>query len=167
MIWLPQAIPGVLTSLALLWLVLSTPPIRPIYGTMWMLVLAFLISHMPISVQLTRASLMHFSQELEEASLASGAGWWHTYRRIVLPLLAPTMVTVGLLQFIFASQNVASVALLASGDHRTLAVLALDFVREGLRESAAVYTTLVVAMTAVLAMLLSWVSRQFGTSRSS
>jgi iron(III) transport system permease protein len=167
MVWLPQAIPGVLTSLALLWLVLSTPPIRPIYGTMWMLVLAFLISHMPISVQLTRASLTHFSQELEEASLASGAGWWQTYRQIVLPLLAPTMVTVGLLQFIFASQNVASVALLASGDHRTLAVLALDFVREGLRESAAVYTTLVVAMTAVLAMLLGWVSRKFDVSRSS
>jgi iron(III) transport system permease protein len=158
MVWLPQAIPGVLTGLALLWLVLNTPFIRPIYGTMWMLVLAFLISHMPISVQLTRATLTHFSQELEEASRASGAGWWHTYRRIVLPLLMPTMVTVGMLQFIFASQNVASVVLLAGGDHRTLAVLALDFVREGLRESAAVYTTIVVIITTVLALLVRWVS---------
>jgi iron(III) transport system permease protein len=162
MAWLPQAIPGVLTSLALLWLVLNTPLIRPIYGTMWMLVLAFLVSHMPISVQLTRAALTHFSHELEEASSASGAGWWHTYRRVVLPLLLPTMVTVGLLQFIFASQNVASVALLAGGDHRTLAVLALDFVREGLRESAAVYTTIVVLITTVLALLVRWFSSKFG-----
>jgi iron(III) transport system permease protein len=161
MVWLPQAIPGVLTSLALLWLVLSTPPVRPIYGTMWMLVLAFLISHMPISVQLSRAALTHFSQELEEASRASGAGWWHTYRQVVLPLLVPTMVTVGLLQFIFASQNVASVALLAGGDHRTLAVLALDFVREGLRESAAVYTTILVLITTILALLMRWFSARF------
>src|SRR5262249_39266010 len=53
MAWLPQAVPGVLLSLAVLWLLVGTPFLGPIYNTLWMLVLVFLLGHMPVGVQLT------------------------------------------------------------------------------------------------------------------
>jgi iron(III) transport system permease protein len=162
MAWLPQAIPGVLLSLALLWLLVGTPFLRPIYSTLWMLVLAFLLSQMPIAVQLLKAAFLHLSLELEEASRAAGAGWWQTYVRVVLPLLAPTMVTIGVLQFILAVQNVSTVTLLAAGENRTLAVLALDLVSQGLRESAAVYTTIVVLLTTGLALAVRFLGLRLG-----
>lgn len=162
MTWLPQAIPGVLLSLALLWLLLGTPFLRPIYSTLWMLVLAFLLSQMPIAVQLLKAAFLHLSPELEEASHAAGAGWIQTYVRVVLPLLAPSMVAIGVLQFVLAVQNVSTVTLLAAGENRTLAVLALDLVSQGLRETAAVYTTVVVLLTTGVALLARFFGLRLG-----
>jgi iron(III) transport system permease protein len=160
--WLPQAIPGVLLSLALLWLLVGTPLLRPIYSTLWMLVLAFLLSQMPIAVQLMKAGFLHLSRELEEASRAAGGNWWQTYRRVVLPLLAPTMVTIAVLQFVLSVQNVSTVTLLSAGDNRTLAVLALDLAGQGLREAAAVYTTIVVLLTTGLALAARFFGPRLG-----
>lgn len=164
MAWLPQAIPGVLLSLALLWLFVGTPFLRPVYSTLWMLVLAFLLSQMPIAVQLMKAAFLHLSPEIEEASRAAGASWWQTYVRVVLPLLAPTMVTIGVLEFILTVQNVATVTLLAAGENRTLAVLALDLVTQGLRESAAVYTSIVLLLTTGVALLARFLGLRVGLS---
>src|SRR5262249_12541434 len=130
--------------------------------TLWMLVLVFLLGHMPVGVQLTKAALMHLSRDLEEAARASGAGWWQTYARVFLPLLAPTLVTVGVLEFILAVQNVAAVTLLAAGDNRTLSVLALEMVTLGDREAAAVYTTVVVLLTTGVALAARCVGLRLG-----
>src|SRR5262249_34584526 len=52
MAWLPQAVPGVMLGL-MPWLFVGTPLLGPIYNSLWMLVLAFLLSHMPVGVQLS------------------------------------------------------------------------------------------------------------------
>ena len=74
--WLPWALPGVLISLALLWAVLGSGDyIKLIYGTVSVLVLAIIIKEMPLGTQIIKAGVLQISNELEEASSASGAGW--------------------------------------------------------------------------------------------
>ncbi len=158
MTWLPQAIPGVLTSLGLFWLFLGIPFLRPFYGTHIALMVALVLGHVTTSTQIIKASFLQLGTELEEASRLSGAGWWETYFRVVLPLMAPTLVMIGILHFIWAAQNASTVVLLASHNTRTLALLTLDFFGEGLREAAAVNTIVIVVLTTGLAV----VARFFG-----
>jgi iron(III) transport system permease protein len=165
MTWVPQAIPGVLTGLGLLWVFLGTAFMRPIYGTHAALVLALILGHVTTSTQITKSTLLQLNRELEEASHISGAGWWRTYYRIILPLMAPTLILIGVLQFIWAAQNVSTVVLLASHDTRTLALLTLDFLAEGLREAAAVNTVIIVALTTGVALVARYLGLRVGIRR--
>lgn len=156
--WLPWAIPGILMSLALLWTVFQTPFLLPLYGTVGVLILALIIKSMPFGVQLSKSVLLQLGDELEEASRIVGSSWLQTYRRVVLPLLAPTLVTVALIGFISAARDISTVVLLGSSQSRTLALLSLDFAYSGQFEKATVVAILTVVMVVIAAAL----TRRFG-----
>src|SRR5882724_7676155 len=103
--WLPSAIPGVLSGLGLLWMFLGTPVFRPFYGTLFLLVIAQVLGGITIATQILKANFVQLGKELEESSRMSGAGFWRTYLRIVFPLMAQTMVMVGVIKFMFAAQH--------------------------------------------------------------
>jgi iron(III) transport system permease protein len=155
--WLPFTVPGILLSLGLLTMFLL-PPLRPIYGSIFVLIMAGVISGMPLAVQITKSNLLQLGAELEEASWLTGGSWWHTYRRVVLPLLRPTLVVVALISFIGAARNVAQVALLSNAQNRPLSMLQLDYMAEGKFEVAAVVACCILFLTVGLAL----VARAFG-----
>lgn len=156
--WLPWAIPGILMGLALLWTVFRTPFLLPLYGTVHLLILALVVKSMPLGVQLTKSVLMQLGDELEEASRIAGGSWWQTYRRVVIPLLAPTLLTVGVVCFMSAARDISTIVLLGSSQSRTLALLALDFAYGGQFERGTVVAVLTVATVVVAA----FVARLFG-----
>jgi iron(III) transport system permease protein len=141
--WLPFTVPGVILGLALLWLFLGTPLLRPLYGTTALLVIAGLISGMPLGVQIIKSGLMQLGGELEEASRIAGASWWTTYHRIVLRLMAPTLMAVGMITFVGAARNIANVALLSTTANRPLAILQLDYIAQKKLEEAAVIACII------------------------
>jgi iron(III) transport system permease protein len=150
--WLPWAIPGILLGMALLWTFLLIHKIVPIYGTMWALVLAMAISGLPVCVQVMKSFLMQLSNELEEASMVSGASWLTTYRRIVLPLILPCLIVVGLIEFISAARNISTVVLLATGQTRPLSLLMLDYAAGAELERATVVATLIIGIVVLAAL---------------
>jgi iron(III) transport system permease protein len=75
---------------------------------------------------------------LEEASNAAGAGWLDYFRRILLPLLKPTMVSVAIIVFISAARDIPTVVFLSTHESRTLSLLMLDYIAEANQEKAAV-----------------------------
>jgi iron(III) transport system permease protein len=156
--WLPSTVPGILMGIGLLWLFLGTPLLRPLYGSIWLLVLATVIGSITLGTQIIKSNLLQLGKELEEASATSGASWWSTYRRIVVPLMLPTLILVGVLNFISAARDISTVALLASSSSRTLALLQLDFMVSGRYESATVVATMVMLLTTGVAL----VARAFG-----
>ena len=137
--WLPWALPGVLISLALLWSVLgSGDSIKLLYGTVSLLVLAIIVKEMPLGTQIIKAAVQQISPELEEASNAAGARWLDYFRRILLPLLKPTMVSVAIIVFISAARDIPTVVFLSTHESRTLSLLMLDYIAEANQEKAAV-----------------------------
>jgi iron(III) transport system permease protein len=162
--WLPWALPGVLISLALLWAVLGSGDyVKLIYGTISVLVLAIIIKEMPLGTQIIKAGVLQISNELEEASSASGATWLAGFRRVMLPLLKPTMVAVGIIVFISAARDIPTVIFLATNQSRTLSLLMLDYMADANKEKAAV---LGVFLVFLIFALLS-VGRLLGFRRSS
>jgi iron(III) transport system permease protein len=156
--WLPSAIPGVLSGLGLLWMFLGTPVFRPFYGTLVLLVIAQMLGGITLSTQILKANFVQLGKELEESSRMSGAGFWRTYLRIVFPLMAQTMVMVGVIKFMFAAQHNSAIILLATSETRTLSLLALDQVAAGYREVASITIIMVTLLTLGLAI----VARSFG-----
>ena len=71
--WLPFTVPGIILGLALLWLFLGVAFLRPLYGTTALLIIAGVISGMPLGVQIIKSGLMQLGSELEEASRIAGA----------------------------------------------------------------------------------------------
>jgi iron(III) transport system permease protein len=141
--WLPFTVPGIILGLALLWLFLGVGVLRPLYGTMAVLVIAGLISGMPLGVQIIKSGLLQLGSELEEASRIVGASWWTTYRRIVLRLMAPTLMAVGMITFVGAARNIGNIALLATSANRPLSILQLDFIAQRKFEEAVVVACII------------------------
>jgi iron(III) transport system permease protein len=156
--WLPSAIPGVLSGLGLLWMFLGTPVFRPFYGTLFLLVIAQVLGGITLATQILKANFVQLGQELEEASRMSGAGFWRTYFSVVFPLMAQTMVLVGVIKFMFAAQHVSPIILLATSETRPLSLLALDQVAAGYREVASITIILVTLLTLGVAII----ARSFG-----
>jgi len=153
MSWLPATIPGIILGLGLLGMILRNPILSPLYGTMPILVVAVVISRMTLGVQMIRSNFAQLSLELEEAALVSGGSSWNAFRRILLPIMAPTLMLVGAMSFVLAARDVSTVALLATSDTRPLALLQLDFMFNGVYERAAVVGVVVVALSTGMALI--------------
>ena len=160
--WIPWSIPGILLGMALASSLLLIHRVVPVYGTMFALVLAMAISGLPLTVQVIKAFLMQFADELEEASQVAGASWYTTFRRILLPLLLPCLIVVGLLEFIASARNISTVVLLATGKTRTMALLMLDYTAGAELEKATVVGAMIVLMVVAAAIIARILGGKFG-----
>ncbi len=163
--WLPWAIPGVLVSLSLLWVFLGSGPIfKPVYGTLFILIIATTIGTLPLGVQILKASIMQMSPELEEASRVHGASLRQTIARIVMPLMAPAVMSVAIISFISAVRDVPTVIFLANFQTRPLSLLMLDYIIGGEREKATVIGVFLAALIVVVALAGRKVGLQMGST---
>jgi len=160
--WLPWSIPGILLGMALLWTFLQTKIFLPIYGTIYLLMIAMVIKSMPFGAQMIKSVLLQLGNDLEEASKVCGGTWLDTFRRVILPLTMPALITVGLVGFISAARDISTVVLLGSGKSRTLSLLMLDFAAGAEFEKATVVAVLIVALVVVAALIARALGGQVG-----
>ena len=160
--WLPWSIPGILLGVALLWTFLQTRIFLPIYGTIYLLMIAMVIKSMPFGTQMIKSVLIQLGSDLEEASKVCGATWFHTFRRVILPLAMPALITVGLIGFISAARDISTVVLLGSGRSRTLSLLMLDFAAGAEFEKATVVAVIIVGLVVGAALMARALGGQVG-----
>ena len=79
--WLPFPVPGIVLGLGFLWFTFSIPVLKPLYGSVWLLIIVNVITTMTLGIQIFESALANLSKELEEASRVAGASWWRTFRR--------------------------------------------------------------------------------------
>jgi len=163
--WLPSTLPGIILGLGLLSVFLGTPFLRPLYGSIFLLIIATVISSMTLGVQVIKGALMQLAVELEEAAKVAGGSGWNSFRDIVLPIITPSLLLVGTLSFIAAARNVSTVALISTSRTRPLSLLQLDFLVESRYESAAVVGIIVVALTAGVALVARLLGLRAGIER--
>ncbi|MBW0002933.1 MAG: iron ABC transporter permease [Hyphomicrobiales bacterium] len=125
----PLSVPAMVFALGLLWVYVRLPV--PIYGTIAVLLIAYVTHYLPFGVRATSAALRQLHPELEEAARVAGATWLATMRRITVPLLKPTMISAWALLFIMAMQEVSSSILLYSSSSIVLSVAVFDLWENG------------------------------------
>jgi iron(III) transport system permease protein len=146
--FLSLGIPTVIAALASMLLYLSMP--IGIYGTVFMLVLAYSY-RMAVSTRLSRAALMQIHPELEEAASVAGGSWLLTLRRVILPLLSPSLVSSFLLLFIIGFREFTIPMILQSPDNIVLSVMMWKaFQSAKTMEAAAIGTVIVLLVIPVI-----------------
>jgi iron(III) transport system permease protein len=116
----PIAVPGLVLGVALLFVYLRLP--AGIYGTMWILFIAYFTRYMPYGMRFVSVSMAQVGRDLEECAYTSGAGWWQTFRRILLPLVVPGLVAGWILIVVFALRELSSSLVLYSPGNEVLAI---------------------------------------------
>jgi iron(III) transport system permease protein len=151
--WIPHVLPGILLSLGVLWLSLATPLRFLLYGTVWGIAFALILADSPVTTQAFKAGLLQLGSDLEESARVSGASWVYTYRRILLPLLAPIAAAVGLMNFGSALTSISTPVLLYSHQSRPLAILLLEYSFTGELERAAALGLLITVIIGVMMLI--------------
>jgi iron(III) transport system permease protein len=122
-------------------------PLPPLYGTFLLLVLVCVLKYLPFSVRATVAGLLQVSRELDEAAVVCGASLPARLRRVVLPLLAPTILSGAVLAFVSAMRELSLILLLTTPPHRTLTMTTFRYTEQGLPQFADAIILLLVVLT--------------------
>jgi iron(III) transport system permease protein len=169
MIWTAAVIPGMLAGLGLMWMFLGTPFLAPLYGTIWPLIIVIVLQGKTTGTQLSKSVFLQVGPEMEEAARISGAGFIRTFVKIWIPLLAPTLILLGTLNFVSAATTTSSIILLASRGTYTLSLLALEYGSPGvnLKEEAGIISLIIMAITVAGAFIARKMTQRIGLQKSS
>lgn len=150
--FMPLAIPGTMMGMALVYVYLTLSFV-PVYGSAWILVIAYVTVYLSFSSRAAGAVLIQLHRELEEAARTSGANTGQTLRRIVAPLVAPALIGAWIWVVAHCMRELSTALLLQGEDNATLAVQLWSYWAGGEpNKAAAVGVWLVLAMTVVTAL---------------
>ncbi len=127
--FLPYTVPGIAMGFSFMIFFLAFP--NPIYGTIWILILAYLTNFLPIVNRFTHAGLAQIRAELEEAATTSGANLFTVLRRIIMPLILPSLIAGGLYVFLLSARVLSLAAVLWQPDSIILPAYLLDVWADG------------------------------------
>jgi iron(III) transport system permease protein len=147
--FLPLVIPGLVLGVALLSVYLRVRSL-PIYGTLWILFVAYLTRYMPYGMRYASTSMFQIGRELEESAQMSGASWFQTFRRVVLPLLMPGFVAGWIYILIVSVRELGSSVLLYSPGREVLSIVIWQQYRDGLFPQLAALGVMMIGALIVL-----------------
>lgn len=148
--FVPITVPGIVLGMALILLYVAFP--LPIYGTIWVLLIAYLTRYIPYGMRSASGSILQIHSELEEAAGASGASWWQTFWRVTLPLLRPGFVAGWIYIFIVSFREFSTSVLLATGESRVLSILLFTMFEQGqVTVVAAIGILMILTLLAIVA----------------
>jgi iron(III) transport system permease protein len=158
--WIPWLLPGIVLGIGFLWAYAFLPWPFDIYGTLWALFFAYVALGTPLSVRIMSAAFQQLSFDLEEASRASGANWWTTFRRILLALVWPSFSVGWVLTFFMVLRELSASVMLYSANSEVLSVTMLKLWSNGKSEEVSVIALLMLALVVVFRLIQVWLGNR-------
>ncbi len=153
---LPHAIPGLAFAFALFIVALMADrwlPWLPLAGSLALIIIANTLNHLPYSTRVTNAALLQVSQELEEQARVAGAGPIEALRRVVVPLVRPSLVFAGLWTALLTFREVTMALFLAGPRNPVLSVAVWRSWQQGSLGPAAAAAVVMLVLIAFLLLL--------------
>jgi len=148
----PVVIPGVVLAVALF--VAYTRPPFLLYGTLWILFLAYLTKEMPVGYSQSDATLRGIHPELEEAGRILGAGRFRVLREITAPLARSGIIATWCFVFIGVIRELSASIILFSPSTKVISVVIFDLKEEGQFGAIAVLGVFMLVMTFVIVVVM-------------
>jgi len=156
---LPLGIPGIALGIGILSAWILVP--GGLYGTLWILLLAYITAHLPVAMQFVSSALHRIHTELEDASRVAGRSPLATVWRIDLPLMRPALIGCWLLMYVVILREISLVILLYNPATVVLSVGLMDVWSSGFYPELAVYSLLLMVL-GLLPVALLWKFARFG-----
>lgn len=157
---LPLVFAGVVLGLAVLVLYIGSP--LRVYGTVWILVIAYVTAFLPFGLRYTHPGLLQIAPDLEESGYVSGAHWATVFRRIILPLLLPALFAAWIFVFLISLRELAAAALLYTAQSPVIATTMLDLWQNGNINQVSAFGSIVSALSIAFALIAYRFARRWG-----
>ncbi len=161
---LPLLFPGIVMGLAILRFYLQVP--IPIYGTLWILLVAFITRYIPYGIRYTHSGLLQLHRELEEAAYASGASWSNCMRRIIFPLLTPSFLGGWVFVFLLSAKELSMSILLVSPQTPVVSVAIYELWENGQVGELAAFSVIWSAILVSVAIGYYLIARRYGVQQN-
>ena len=160
LVMIPQAVPRLVFGLAMLWAWINIP--IPIYGTLWLLAIAYFTVFMPLGLRTIAGVVMQVDKSLEECARVCGAGWGYQMRTITLPLLKPGLIAAWLLIFIASVRELGVSVFLMGPNSKVVAPAIVNSWLSSSSELSAAMAIMQTAMVFAAVAILFRVARRVG-----
>jgi iron(III) transport system permease protein len=156
----PIAVPGLVLGMGLIVMYVALP--LPIYGTIWILLIAYVAKNLPYGMRTSSGSITQLKAELEEAASMSGGSWWQNFSRVTLPLLRPGLVAGWIYILIVSIREFSTSILLVTGQSNVLSVVVFTKFENGQVTAVAALGILMILMSTVVVAIFYRVSNRVG-----
>lgn len=159
----PQAVPRLVFAFGMMWAWIAFP--IPIYGTFWVLLIAYLTVFLPLGLRTISGVIMQLDKSLDECGQVCGASWGQRLRTITIPLLKPGLLAAWLLIFVASVRELGASILLMGPDSKVLtpAIVEAWFSSSSeLTAAMALIQTAVIGLVMVLFTLITRRASRFG-----
>ncbi len=157
---LPIVFPGLVLGLAIMVFYLNVDV--GIYGTLWILLIAYVTRFMPYGIRYNTASMLQIHKELEESAAMSGASWAATFVRIVLPLLKPGLIAGWIYIAIVSLRELSSSILLYSPGTEVVSIMIWELWENGQYVELSALGVMLIVLLFVMVMLAQFAGSRFG-----
>jgi iron(III) transport system permease protein len=153
---LPLGLPGTVMAVGILLAFIRLP--IAIYGTIWILLAAYVARFVPLATRSVNATFRQIDASLEEAGRITGASWGTTIRRILFPLSRQGMLVAFLLVFIPSFGELSATILPYAGGTETIAIAIYRLNDLGQLEVVSALAVFTIVVVMVLSGLVNWLS---------
>jgi iron(III) transport system permease protein len=161
---MPLVFPGLVLGLAIMVCYLSMD--IGIYGTLWIMFIAYLTRFLPYGMRYNSAAMLAIHKELEESAAMSGASWSMSFRRIVLPLLKPGLVAGFIYVTVVSIRELSSSILLYSPGTEVVSIMIWELWQNGQYVELSALGVMLILVLFCLVMLAQLFARQFGIAET-
>jgi len=157
---LPMVFPGLVLGLSIMIFYLNFD--IGVYGTMWIMFIAYVTRFMPYGLRYNTTSMLQIHRELEESAAMSGASWGTTFWRVILPLLKPGLVAGWIYVMIVSIRELSSSILLYSPGTEVVSIVIWELWENGQYVELSALGVMFILALLVLVMVAQWLGRKFG-----
>ena len=161
---LPLVFPGLVLGLAIMVCYLTID--IGVYGTLWIMFIAYVTRFLPYGMRYNSASMLQIHKELEESAAMSGASWGMTFARVVLPLLKPGLLAGFIYVMIVSIRELSSSILLYSPGTEVVSIMIWELWQNGQYVELAALGVMLIAALFVLVLLAQLAGRRFGIAEA-
>ena len=161
---LPLVFPGLVLGLSIMVCYLMLP--IGVYGTIWIMLIAYVTRFMPYGMRYNTASLLQIHRELEESAAMSGASLAAVFGRIVLPLLKPGLIAGWIYIVIVSIRELASAILLYSPGTEVVSVTIWELWQNGQYVELSALGVMMILVLLVFVSLAQFFGRRFGVAEA-
>ena len=159
LVMLPLVFPGIVMGVAILKMYLTVP--IPVYGTIWIMVIAFSARYLPYAMRFCHSGLLGIHKELEESATASGASWGQAARQIIVPLMMPALFAAWIYIFLITIRELSVALLLYSPGSEVISVVIWELWENGHMGTLAAYALGITAGTVLVASVFHKLTRRY------
>jgi iron(III) transport system permease protein len=157
---LPIVFPGLVLGLSIMVFYLNVD--IGVYGTIWIMYIAYITRFMPYGLRYNTTSMLQIHKELEESAAMSGASWGTTFRRIILPLLKPGLLAGWIYVMIVSIRELSTSILLYSPDTQVISIVIWELWENGQYVELSALGVMFILSLFVLVMVAQWIGRRYG-----